>query len=62
MFHLPTDFKSVSSIISECRKKGLFLRDVSGMGTSIGKSAMRMAVKDDATNKRMIEIFKAAVN
>ncbi len=62
MFHLPPDFKSVSSIISECRKKGLFLRDASGMGTSIGKSAMRMAVKDDATNKRMIEIFKAAVN
>ena len=62
MFHLPNDFKSVSSIISECRKKGLYLRDVSGMGTSIGTNAMRMAVKDSATNKRMMEIFTTAVN
>ncbi len=61
MFHVPREFKSVSLIIKECRKHGLYLRDISTMGSCID-NAIRMAVKDSNTNKLMIQILQKVLN
>jgi histidinol-phosphate/aromatic aminotransferase/cobyric acid decarboxylase-like protein len=61
MFHLPMGSKDVASIIMKCREYGLYLRDLSGMSTDIGNTAMRIAVKDAETNKRMLLILKKAL-
>ncbi len=58
LFYLPDNFGEANVIIEKCRRNNLFLRDVSGMGTSLGKCAIRIAVKDGKTNKKMIEILE----
>jgi histidinol-phosphate/aromatic aminotransferase/cobyric acid decarboxylase-like protein len=62
MFHLPETMDTAESIVKTCRDRGLFLRNVAGMGSEVGRRAMRMAVKDEETNNRMLEIFRNALN
>ena len=62
MFHLPAETETADFIAKKCRNDGLFIRDISGMGSEVGQHAMRMAVKDEATNKRMLGIFKNVLN
>ncbi len=57
LFHVPAADKSAACIVKECREQGLFLRDVSGMGSTMGEHAIRMAVKDGETNRRMLRIL-----
>jgi histidinol-phosphate/aromatic aminotransferase/cobyric acid decarboxylase-like protein len=45
------------ALLSACRDHGLFLRDASTMGRNLGPNAVRVAVKDAATNQRMIDII-----
>jgi len=59
--HLPEDGLSASEIVSRCRERGLFLRDVGSMGQVLGSRALRIAVKDEATNRRMISILEEVV-
>lgn len=61
MFHLPKWSASASSVILNCRKNGLYLRDISSMGLGLGNKAIRMAIKDRSTNKRMLKIFEKAL-
>ena len=58
MFHLPVEYDSADSVVKTCRTHGLYLRDVSGMGSTLGDNAIRMAVKDASTNQRMLEILE----
>ena len=62
MFHLSNEKCSASQIINECKKKKLYLRDLSGIGASINDNAIRMAVKDKNTNKKMIKIFQESIS
>jgi len=62
MFHLPETMDTAEAIVKACRDRGLFLRNVAGMGSEVGRRAMRMAVKDEETNNRMLEIFRSAIN
>ena len=62
MFHLPETMDTAESIVKTCRDRGLFLRNVAGMGSEVGRRAMRMAVKDEETNNRMLDIFRNALN
>ena len=62
MFHLGTDKFSASRIVNECKLKKLYLRDLSGMGTSFEDDAIRMAVKDLNTNNKMIAILRECLN
>jgi histidinol-phosphate/aromatic aminotransferase/cobyric acid decarboxylase-like protein len=62
MFHLPETMDTAESIVKTCRDQGLFLRNVAGMGSEVGRRAMRMAVKDEKTNNRMLEIFRTTIN
>jgi histidinol-phosphate/aromatic aminotransferase/cobyric acid decarboxylase-like protein len=57
MFHLPTGVDDAASTVMACRAQGLYLRDVTGMGSAIGSHAIRMAVKDTETNQRMLNIL-----
>ncbi len=50
-----------SSIVAACEAEGLFLRDAGSMGTRLGPRALRIAVKDRATNRRMVEILGRAL-
>ncbi|NOG54936.1 MAG: aminotransferase class I/II-fold pyridoxal phosphate-dependent enzyme [Planctomycetes bacterium] len=49
---------NVSSLIAGCREHGLFLRDVSNMGTGVDSRWLRLAVKDRPTNRRMVDIIR----
>jgi histidinol-phosphate/aromatic aminotransferase/cobyric acid decarboxylase-like protein len=44
-------------LVETCRKKGLFLRDNASMGGQLGPDVVRIAVKDSATNDRMVAIL-----
>ena len=62
MFHVSNDKFSASRIVNECKKKKLYLRDLSVMGASFEDNAIRMAVKDIDTNKKMIQTFREIIN
>ena len=62
MFHVSNDKFSASRIVNECKLKKLYLRDLSGMGTSFEDDAIRMAVKDLNTNNKMIAILRDCLN
>lgn len=62
MFHVGNDKFSASRIVNECKLKKLYLRDLSGMGTSFEDDAIRMAVKDLNTNNKMIAILRDCLN
>jgi histidinol-phosphate/aromatic aminotransferase/cobyric acid decarboxylase-like protein/N-acyl-L-homoserine lactone synthetase len=55
--HLPENGPDADTLIARCRESGLFLRNVATMGTCFGNRALRIAVKDAATNRRMVEII-----
>jgi histidinol-phosphate/aromatic aminotransferase/cobyric acid decarboxylase-like protein len=55
--HLAAEGPDAATVVSRCRAHGLFLRDVSGMGSALGKHAIRIAVKDQALQQRMLQIL-----
>ena len=55
--HLPEDGPDAESLITRCRERGLFLRNVATMGNGLGNRAIRIAVKDADTLQRMIDIL-----
>jgi histidinol-phosphate/aromatic aminotransferase/cobyric acid decarboxylase-like protein len=56
--HLPENGPDADAVVARCRERGLFLRNVATMGTCFGNRALRIAVKDAETNRRMIEILR----
>ena len=55
--HLPTGGPDAIEVATAARERGLFLRELGAMGRSLGSDAFRIAVKDGATNARMLEIL-----
>ncbi|MBA3963137.1 MAG: histidinol-phosphate aminotransferase family protein [Chthoniobacterales bacterium] len=55
--HLPDHGPDAASLIRACQEKHLYLRDAATMGAGMGERAIRLAVKDGATNSRMLEII-----
>jgi histidinol-phosphate/aromatic aminotransferase/cobyric acid decarboxylase-like protein len=55
--HLPPTGPDVATVIERCRQHGLFLRNAATMGSQLGDRALRVAVKDAATNRRMADIL-----
>jgi histidinol-phosphate/aromatic aminotransferase/cobyric acid decarboxylase-like protein len=47
--------------LNACRRNDLFIRDLSPTSPSLGKQAIRIAVKDRETNHRMIDIIQSAL-
>ena len=59
--HLPADGPTAAAIAECCRAHGVFLRDVGGMGTSLGTHVLRIAVKDAATQDRLLGVLNSHV-
>jgi histidinol-phosphate/aromatic aminotransferase/cobyric acid decarboxylase-like protein len=59
--HLPPHAPPAASVVDRCRRQGLYLRDAGPMGTTLGDGALRIAVKDSGTNRRMLEILRRAL-
>ena len=55
--HLPETGPTAATVVELCSKQGLFLRDAKRMGANLGAHALRVAVKDSSTNRRMVEII-----
>jgi histidinol-phosphate/aromatic aminotransferase/cobyric acid decarboxylase-like protein len=53
--HLPTGGPNAALVIARARVHGVFLRDVASMGTRMDDRTLRVAVKDRATNQRMLQ-------
>jgi histidinol-phosphate/aromatic aminotransferase/cobyric acid decarboxylase-like protein/GNAT superfamily N-acetyltransferase len=60
--HLPEDGPTAAEVIARCRAENLFIRDASTMGASLGHHAIRIAVKDRETQRRMTEILGRATD
>jgi histidinol-phosphate/aromatic aminotransferase/cobyric acid decarboxylase-like protein len=56
--HLPENGPDAETLIARCRERSLFLRNAASMGSLLGSRALRIAVKDAATNRRMVEILR----
>jgi histidinol-phosphate/aromatic aminotransferase/cobyric acid decarboxylase-like protein len=56
--HLPADGPTAAEVVDECRRYNLFIRDAANMGIHLGTHAIRMAVKDRATQHRMIDVLR----
>jgi len=59
--HLPEDGPDAAAVVSRCREHGLFLRDAGLMGSQMGRHALRIAVKDAASNRRLAEVLRNAL-
>lgn len=55
--HVPEHGPDAAEVVARARTNGLYLRDATNMGTAIGDHAVRIAVKDAATNSRMVSIL-----
>ena len=55
--HLPENGPDAGTLVALCRDRGLFLRNVATMGTCFGDRAVRIAVKDAETNRRISRIL-----
>ncbi len=60
--HLPDDGLNAASVVQRCRARGLFLRDAGIMGRHLGRHALRFAVKDAATQERMMSILSKSLH
>jgi histidinol-phosphate/aromatic aminotransferase/cobyric acid decarboxylase-like protein len=59
--HLPGSGPDASEVAAVCRDRGLFLRVFRATWPGLGGHAVRMAVKDAATNSRMAQILAEAL-
>jgi histidinol-phosphate/aromatic aminotransferase/cobyric acid decarboxylase-like protein len=59
--HLPGCVPDTTEVSRRSRRAGLFLREVSNMGSGLDRYALRVAVKDRHTNHRIRAILHAAV-
>lgn len=57
LFYLPAGISS-PDFIEDCKAHNLYIRDVSTMGTTLGNGVLRIAVKDEKTNERIIIIMQ----
>ena len=59
---LPEGGKCAKDVVGACVLEGVYLRDVSSMGTSIGANYLRVAVKNKLDNERILNALKTAIN
>jgi histidinol-phosphate/aromatic aminotransferase/cobyric acid decarboxylase-like protein len=54
----PIDLPIAEKLLASCAEKKLLLRNLQSMGKTMNSHCFRVAVKDEQTNKRIIEILK----
>jgi histidinol-phosphate/aromatic aminotransferase/cobyric acid decarboxylase-like protein len=60
--HLPDGGPDAGSVVEHGRRDNVFLRDAGPMGTSLGSSALRVAVKDATGNRRIVDAVAVALS
>jgi histidinol-phosphate/aromatic aminotransferase/cobyric acid decarboxylase-like protein/GNAT superfamily N-acetyltransferase len=55
---IPANGPDAQVIVERCRERGLYLRNAAQMGTCLGDRSIRVAVKDSATNAKMLSIIQ----
>lgn len=55
--HLPPDGPDAASVCTHCQMHGVYVRDAANMSRHLGTHALRIAVKDAATNRRVVDIL-----
>jgi len=61
LVHLGSRLPDAAAVVARCRAEGLFLRDAGVMCPSLGDRAIRLTVHDRITNRRLLEIFRRAL-
>ena len=59
--HLPDRSPDAATISRRCRDHGFYLRDAGEISPLLGARALRIAVKDEPTNQRMIAVLREAM-
>ncbi len=59
--HLPTTGPDAAALVVAARTHGLFLRNAASMSPSLGTHTIRIAVKDETTNARMVDVLRSIV-
>lgn len=59
--HLPVAGPDAAAVAAAVRQERLYVREVANMGTGLGPYALRVAVKDRETNRRMIDILQRSM-
>jgi histidinol-phosphate/aromatic aminotransferase/cobyric acid decarboxylase-like protein len=59
---LPSRSADATEVVRRLRERGMFIRDVANMGSSLDARAVRIAVKDRDTNLAMLEILRSTLN
>jgi histidinol-phosphate/aromatic aminotransferase/cobyric acid decarboxylase-like protein/GNAT superfamily N-acetyltransferase len=60
--HLPESSVDAATVCERCRGRGLYIRNAGEISPLLGSRALRIAVKDDATNRRIAEILGWALS
>jgi histidinol-phosphate/aromatic aminotransferase/cobyric acid decarboxylase-like protein len=58
---LPSAGPDAQMVVDRCRRDGVFLRNVSDMGSTFGRRALRIAVKDAEDQLRLVDSLKRAM-
>lgn len=61
MFHLDDTQPSATQIVDAARKEGVFVRDITSMGSQLGSRALRIAIKDPDGNQRVLQTLHKAL-
>ena len=61
MFHLSSEHPEAQEVVLKCREQGVFLRDLASMGQNLGSRAIRIAVKDELSNLKVLSALKQAI-
>src|SRR5262249_1686705 len=59
---LPASGPTAGAVVDAARKRGLFVRDVANMGTTLGDRTLRVAVKDHDTNDAIIRLLELTLS
>ncbi|MEU3891605.1 histidinol-phosphate transaminase [Streptomyces sp. NPDC029041] len=58
---LPQDGPSAASLVAQCRRHGVFLRDLSPLSPAYEGRTVRVAVRDTGENARIVDAFRTAL-
>jgi len=58
---LPDSLPSAAAIVNPCREAGVFIRHCATISPSLGDRAIRISVKDRATNARVLDALRTAL-
>jgi histidinol-phosphate/aromatic aminotransferase/cobyric acid decarboxylase-like protein len=59
--HLPPDESDAARVVDECRVRGVFLRDFTGLSAQLDRHALRVAVKDARDNDKIVKTLRLAI-